>query len=112
MPRFHRYCMCADRYTGIDFSPDRPPSSIQLFKLLANPAFRKGLQKLRDDLANAGVNVNPEVRALRLHRVSHPTPWTSERNGDVECIQRPRYQVEMKYNTIVACKSNSRQNSP
>ncbi|KAF8525371.1 hypothetical protein JB92DRAFT_3109106 [Gautieria morchelliformis] len=45
---------------GIDFSPDRPPSSIQLFKLLANPAFRKGVQKLRDDLANAGVNVDPE----------------------------------------------------
>ena len=34
---------------------------MELFKLLANPAFRKSLHKLREDLANAGVNVDPEV---------------------------------------------------
>jgi len=34
---------------------------MQLFGLLANPTFRKGVLKLREDLANAGVNVDAEV---------------------------------------------------
>ncbi|KAF8592375.1 hypothetical protein K439DRAFT_1378447 [Ramaria rubella] len=45
---------------GIDFSPERRPTSMQLLRLLANPEFRKSVQKLRDDLEKAGVNVNPE----------------------------------------------------
>lgn len=57
------YSLGSKPTAGIDFSPDHPPSSLQLFKLLANSEFRKGVQKLRDDLVKAGVNVEPEVRA-------------------------------------------------
>ena len=56
---------------GVSFSPDRPPSTMQLFGLMVNPAFRKGVQKLREDLANAGVNVDPEVCTRPHYPVSH-----------------------------------------
>jgi hypothetical protein len=69
---------------GIDFSPERPPSSLQLFKLLANTEFRKGVQKLRDDLAKAGVNVDPEVRGYLHNETLDDIPYTLslERDGD------------------------------
>jgi hypothetical protein len=85
---------------GVDFSPERPPSTMQLFKLMANPAFRKSVQKLREDLANAGVNVDPEV-CLSVHDKSpvlSSLELASERDGDVERFQGPISKVEINCN--------------
>ena len=78
---------------------------MQLFKLLANPTFRKSVQRLREDLANAGVNVDPEVWS-RLHFSCYLIlKHVSERNGDVERFQGPTYKVEIIL--ILVCKSNT-----
>jgi len=36
---------------------------MQIFGLLAIPEFRQGVQKLKDDLEKAGVEITPEVSA-------------------------------------------------
>lgn len=37
---------------------------MQLMGIMANPTFRRGLQKLQEDLASAGVNINSEVSVV------------------------------------------------
>lgn len=78
---------------------------MQLFKLLANPAFRKSVQRLREDLANAGVNVDPEVWSHLHFSCYLILKHVLERNGDVERFQGPTYKVEIIL--ILVGKSNT-----
>lgn len=51
-----------DNFIDIEISTDKPPSTMQMFKLAANPKFREGARRVIDEMRNAGVNITSEVR--------------------------------------------------
>ena len=50
-----------DPSKGLSFSPENPPTKMQLLKLAMNPTFRESAKRVMDELKKAGIEINPEV---------------------------------------------------
>jgi len=59
------------RESNVEISPDKPPSTMQMFKLAANPKFREGARRLIEEMRSAGIQINSE-NAFELFGMKPP----------------------------------------
>ena len=57
-----------DPSKGLSFSPENPPTKMQLLKLAMNPTFRESAKRVIDELKKAGIEINPEVSYYPLRQ--------------------------------------------
>ena len=57
-----------DPSKGLSFSPENPPTKMQMLKLAMNPTFRESAKRVMDELKKEGIEINPEVSYYPLRQ--------------------------------------------